>query len=190
MGWFNPWFARMASWVVGFDSSMLSCLVWVFSGCSAAKKKTAPWIGHFIGESCKASKNWFCWRCLWRLMMNEVALGTQWFKRLFIRHHEGARKSCVKPTPGLTELRERSGVCCRDWKQLIILPQLLVISRVKLLLMEEILHQSIGSLSHNLRFFSLHPRWLARFLPSTVCKTCKTGFANVEYGHLAIRCYT
>lgn len=64
----------------------------VFSGFSAAKKKTAPWIGHFIGESCKASKNWFCWRCLWRLMMNEVTLGTQWFKRLFIRHHEGARK--------------------------------------------------------------------------------------------------
>lgn len=76
----------------GFWFEYVKLLSLVFSGFSAAKKKTAPWIGHFIGESCKASKNWFCWRCLWRLMMNEVTLGTQWFKRLFIRHHEGARK--------------------------------------------------------------------------------------------------
>ena len=36
-----------------------------------------------------------------------------------------------------------------------------------LLLMEEILHQLIGSLSHYLHGF-IHPRWLAGFLPSTV----------------------
>ena len=36
-----------------------------------------------------------------------------------------------------------------------------------ILLMEEILHQLIGSLSHYLQGV-LHPRWLAGFLPSTV----------------------
>ena len=35
------------------------------------------------------------------------------------------------------------------------------------LLMEEILHQLIGSLSHYLQGF-IHPRWFAGFLPSTV----------------------
>ena len=34
--------------------------------------------------------------------------------------------------------------------------------------MKEILHQLIGSLSHYLWGF-IHPRWLAGFLPSTVC---------------------
>ncbi len=38
---------------------------------------------------------------------------------------------------------------------------------MKLLLMEEILHQLIGSFSHYLQGF-LHPWWLAGFLPSTV----------------------
>ena len=37
----------------------------------------------------------------------------------------------------------------------------------QLLLMEEILHQLIGSLSHYLQGF-IHSRWLAGFLPSTV----------------------
>ena len=36
--------------------------------------------------------------------------------------------------------------------------------------MEEILHQLIGSLSRYLHGF-LHLRWLAGFLPSTVCRT-------------------
>ena len=36
-----------------------------------------------------------------------------------------------------------------------------------ILLMAEILHQLIGSLSHYLQGF-IHPRWLAGFLPSTV----------------------
>jgi len=36
-----------------------------------------------------------------------------------------------------------------------------------LLLMAEMLHQLIGSLSHYLQGF-IHPRWLAGFLPSTV----------------------
>ena len=36
-----------------------------------------------------------------------------------------------------------------------------------ILLMAEILHQLIGSLSHDLQRF-IHPRWLAGFLPSTV----------------------
>ena len=44
-----------------------------------------------------------------------------------------------------------------------ILPCLLVV-----LLMAEILHQLIGSLSHDAQGF-IHPRWLAGFQPSTVC---------------------
>ncbi len=40
-------------------------------------------------------------------------------------------------------------------------------ARLPLLLMAEILHQLIGSLSHYLQGF-IHPRWLARFQPSTV----------------------
>ena len=39
-----------------------------------------------------------------------------------------------------------------------------------ILLMAEILHQLIGSLSHYLQGF-IHPRWLAGFLPSTVLPT-------------------
>ncbi len=40
-------------------------------------------------------------------------------------------------------------------------------SVMMILLMEEILHQLIGTLSHHLQGF-IHPRWLAGFLPSTV----------------------
>ena len=39
---------------------------------------------------------------------------------------------------------------------------------LKILLMAEILHQLIGSLPHYLQG-SIHPRWLAGILPSTVC---------------------
>ena len=44
----------------------------------------------------------------------------------------------------------------------------LTISKYLILLMEEILHQLLGSLSHHLPDF-IHSRWLAGFLPSTVC---------------------
>ena len=44
---------------------------------------------------------------------------------------------------------------------------MLVYQRVQILLMEEILHQWIGSLCHYLQGF-IHPRWLAGFRPSTV----------------------
>ena len=44
----------------------------------------------------------------------------------------------------------------------------LTISKYLILLMEEILHQLLGSLSHHLQDF-IHSRWLAGILPSTVC---------------------
>ena len=47
----------------------------------------------------------------------------------------------------------------------ILQPAMLVYQRV--LLMAEILHQLIDSLSHYLQG-SIHPRWLAGFQPSTV----------------------
>ena len=56
-------------------------------------------------------------------------------------------------------------------------PKTQMISSASLLLMEQILHQLIGSLFHYLQGF-IHPRWLAGFLPLTVpserCSTIRT----------------
>ncbi len=59
-----------------------------------------------------------------------------------------------------------------DWYEICMkIPQILNVchkhhSSLTILLMEEILHQLIGSLSHYFQGF-IHPRWLVGFLPST-----------------------